>query len=123
MPMSASKDSAAASRLASNAGSTTAGAAGATAEAVPRQDTWGGVVGELSTDSIILVAVLIGAKSCASWHVMKPESASLQSMRVYNLLANHSVQFIMQRSVLLEITAAAEVQAKIGSEQACAYYN
>jgi len=78
--MSASKDSAAASRLASTAGSTTAGAVGATAEAALRQDTWGGVVGELSTDSIMLDAVLIGAKICASWHVMKPESASLQSI-------------------------------------------
>jgi len=82
MPMSASKDSAAASRQASNSGSTTAGAAGATAEAALRQETLGGVMGELVTESIMLDAVLIGAKICASWHVMKPESASLQSIRV-----------------------------------------
>ncbi|KAA6420700.1 MAG: hypothetical protein FRX49_09277 [Trebouxia sp. A1-2] len=106
--MSASKDSAAASNVASNAGSATAGAAGATAEAGLRQDTLGGVVGELSTDSIMLDAVLIGANICASWHVMKPESASLQSIRFQALIITNAVRFTMRSA--LEITAIAKVQ-------------
>ena len=62
MPISASRVSAAASKEASKTRSTTAGAAGATAEGVLRRHMLGGVLGELSVDTVVLEAVLIGAK-------------------------------------------------------------
>lgn len=56
---------------------------------VERWAVLGGVAGELSDVAKEADAVLIGAKICASWQVMKPESANLQEQRKLEL-NNHT---------------------------------
>ena len=71
MPISASSDSAAASKEASNAGEV----AVATAEFAVKQAGSGDVQGGFVVSSVGEDA----PSSCASWQVMKPESANLHA--------------------------------------------